>query len=306
MKRVEHIRLKPGMSVRDLAEEMRRAGVIGAGRLGRAAEILAEMFSDEEYTTFITLSGPLVPSGMRLIFTDLIREGYIDAIVTTGANVVHDLIEAMGRVHIIGDSEADDKKLQRRGLNRIYDIYIEARAFAELESYIWSILDEIPQDDKVDIPIHKLLREIGLRVKDDDSILHNAAERGVPVFSPCLLDSMLGIPLWMYSKRGTLLLNPLKDFDLFAEIVYEAKKAGAIILGGGVPKHHVLYMNTLRGGLDAAVQITSAREDDGSLSGAPLREAISWGKVRGDKISNIFGDATILFPLIVSAALKMP
>lgn len=305
MKRVEHMRLRPGMSVEELADEMRRAGVIGAGRVGRAAEILAEMFSDEEYTTFITLSGPLVPSGMRLIFTDLIRGGYIDAIVTTGANVVHDLIEAMGRRHIIGESGADDRELQRRGINRIYDIYVESEAFIELERYIWSILDEVPREDRKDIPIHKLLREIGLRVGDEDSILYNAARRGVPVFSPCLLDSMLGIPLWMYSKREVLLLNPLKDFELFAEMVYEAKKAGAIILGGGVPKHHVLYMSTLRGGLDAALQITSAREDDGSLSGAPLREAISWGKVKGEKISNIYGDATVLFPLLVAASLKI-
>lgn len=306
MKRVEHMRLRPGMSVRDLAEEMRQAGVIGAGRIGRAAEIIYEMFFDEEYTTFITLSGPLIPSGMRLIFTDLIREGYIDAVVTTGANVVHDLLEAMGRRHLIGDGEADDRELQRRGINRIYDIYVEGEAFVELERYIWSILDEIPREDRVGISINKLLREVGLRVRDGESVLYNAAKRGVPVFSPCLLDSMLGMPLWMYSKRESLLLNPIKDFDLFAEMVYEAKKAGAIILGGGVPKHHVLYMNTLRGGLDAAVQITSAREDDGSLSGAPLREAISWGKVKGNKISNIYGDATILFPLLVAAVLKTP
>jgi deoxyhypusine synthase len=303
MKHVEHIRLRPGMGVGELAEEMRRAGVIGAGRVGRAAEILAEMFQDDDYTTFLAISGPLVPGGMRLIFTGLIRRGYVDAIVTTGANLVHDILEAMGRRHIVGDSEADDKELQKRGLNRIYDIYVEGGAFAELERYIWRILDDIPRDDRVGIPIHGLLRELGLRITDEDSILHNAAARKVPIFSPCLLDSMLGIPLWMYSKREPLVINPIRDFDLFADMVYEAKKAGAIILGGGVPKHHVLYMNTLRGGLDAAVQITSAREDDGSLSGAPLREAISWGKVRGEKISNVYGDATVLFPIIVAAAL---
>ncbi|MFQ6053364.1 MAG: deoxyhypusine synthase family protein, partial [Candidatus Bathyarchaeia archaeon] len=99
-------------------------------------------------------------------------------------------------------------------------------------------------------------------------------------------------------------IDPLKDFDLFAEMVYDAKKAGAIILGGGTPKHHTLYMNTLRDGVDSAVQISSARADDGSLSGAPLREAISWGKVKGDRTATIFGDVTIVFPLIVAAALE--
>jgi len=304
MKRVEQIRLRPGMTVGDLAEEMRRAGVIGAGRVGRAVEIVAEMFSDPDYTTFITLSGPLVAGGMRLIITDLIRGGYVDAVVTNGGNVVHDLVEAMGGSHMVGQVEADDAKLWREGINRAYDIYMESHVFADLEKYIGEILDDIPEEERVGTPIHGLLREVGLRVKDEDSILFNAARRGVPIFSPGLLDSMLGIPLWMYSKRSRLRIDPLRDFDLFAEKVYDAKRAGAIILGGGTPKHHALYMNTLREGVDAAIQISSARADDGSLSGAPLKEAISWGKVKGGRTSTIFGDVTIVFPLIVAAALE--
>jgi len=292
------------MSVGDLAEEMRRAGVIGAGRVGQAVEIVAEMFSDPDYTTFITLSGPLVPAGMRLIFTDLIRGGYVDVVVTNGANIVHDLVEAMGGSHMVGMVEADDAKLWREGINRAYDIYMESHVFSDLEEYVGGILDDIPEERRVSVSIHRLLREIGLRLEDEDSILFNAARHGVPIFSPGFLDSMLGIPLWMYSKRSRLRIDPIKDFDLFAEKVYDAKKAGAIILGGGTPKHHALYMNTLREGLDAAIQISSARVDDGSLSGAPLREAISWGKVKGDKTSTIFGDVTIVFPLIVAAALE--
>ena len=304
MKRVEQMRLKPGMTVGELAEEMRRAGVIGAGRVGKAVEIVAEMFRDPDYTTFIALSGPLVPSGMRRIFTDLIRGGYVDAVVTNGANVVHDLVEAMGGSHIVGRVEADDAKLLKEGINRAYDIYIESGVFTDLEEYIGGILDSMPEEKRKGITIHGLLREIGLRVEDEDSILFNAAKRGVPIFSPGFLDSMLGIPLWMYSKRSPLRIDPLKDFDLFSEMVYDAKRSGAIILGGGVPKHHTLYMNTLRDGVDSAVQISSARVDDGSLSGAPLREAVSWGKVKGDKTSTIFGDVTIVFPLIVAAALE--
>ena len=292
------------MTVGELSEEMRRAGVIGAGRVGRAVEIVAEMFSDPGYTTFIAISGPLVPSGLRLVFTDLIRNGYVDAVVTNGANVVHDLVEAMGGCHMVGRVEADDSELWKRGINRAYDIYMESGVFSDLEGYVGGILDAIPEERRVGVPIHGLLREIGLRVEDEDSILFNAARRGVPVFSPGFLDCMLGIPLWMYSKRSRLRIDPLKDFELFAEMVYDAERAGAIILGGGTPKHHTLYMNTLREGLDAAVQISSARVDDGSLSGAPLREAISWGKVKGDRTATIFGDVTIVFPLIVAAALE--
>ena len=304
MKRVEQMRLRPGMTVAELTEEMQRAGVIGAGRVGRAVDIVAEMFRDPDYTTFITLSGPLVPSGMRLIFADLIRDGYVDAVVTNGANVVHDLVEAMGGSHMVGQVGADDSKLLEEGINRAYDIYIESSVFSDLERHIGGILDSIPEEKRMRIPIHGLLREIGLRVEDEDSILFNAAKHSVPIFSPGFLDSMLGIPLWMYSKRSPLRIDPLKDFDLFSEMVYDAKRAGAIILGGGTPKHHTLYMNTLREGVDAAVQISSARVDDGSLSGAPLKEAISWGKVKGDRTSTIFGDITIVFPLIVAAALE--
>jgi deoxyhypusine synthase len=304
MKRVEQMRLRPGMTVDELAEEMRRAGVIGAGRVGKAVEIVAEMFSDPDYTTFITLSGPLVPSGMRLIFRDLIRDGYVDAVVTNGANMVHDIVEAMGRSHMVGEVDVDDAELRERGINRVYDIFIESDTWVALEGFVWGILDGLPEERRVDVPFHGLLREIGLRLDDEGSILFTAARKGVPIFCPGLLDSMLGIPLWMYSKRSRLVINPLKDFDLLGDMIYEAKKTGAIILGGGMPKHHTQYMNTLREGLDAAVQISTARVEDGSLSGAPLKESVSWGKLKGDKVSTIFGDVTIVFPLIVAATLE--
>jgi deoxyhypusine synthase len=304
MKRVEQMRLRPGMTVGELAEEMRRAGVIGAGRVGKAVEIVAEMFSDPDYTTFITLSGPLVPSGMRLIFRDLIRDGYVDAVVTNGANMVHDIVEAMGRSHMVGEVDVDDAELLERGINRVYDIFIESDTWVALEGFVWGILDGLPEERRVDVSFHGLLREIGLKLDDEGSILFTAARKGVPIFCPGLLDSMLGIPLWMYSKRSRLVINPLKDFDLLGDMIYEAKKTGAIILGGGMPKHHTQYMNTLREGLDAAVQISTARVEDGSLSGAPLKESVSWGKLKGDKASTIFGDVTVVFPLIVAAALE--
>ena len=298
------MRLRPRMTVGELAQEMQKAGVIGAGRVGKAVEIATELFLDPKYTVFLALSGPLVPGGLRIIFSDLIRSGHVDAVVTSGANIVHDLVEAMGNGHLVGQVDVDDSKLWKDGINRVYDIYIESNVFSDLEQYVGDILDDIPENKRTGIPIHGLLKELGLRVKDNDSILLNAARREVPIFSPGFLDSMLGIPLWMYSKRGRLRIDALKDFDLFAEMVYEAEKAGAIILGGGTPKHHTLYMNTLREGLDAAIQISSARADDGSLSGAPLSEAISWGKIKGDMTATIFGDVTIVFPLIVAAALE--
>jgi len=296
------------MSVLKLTEEYKEAGVIGAGRVGKAVDIIAEMFSNSDYTTFITLSGPLVPGGLRLVFRDLIKKGYIDAVVTNGANMVHDIIEAMGRSHLVGTVNVNDEDVFEEGYNRVYDIFIENQTFVDLEEFIGGILDNIPEETRIGIPFHRFLHEVGMRLDDDESIIYTAARKKVPIFSPGFLDSMLGIPLWLYSQRKSLEFNPLKDFELFSDLVFEAKKSGAIILGGGTPKHHTQYMHTLREGLDAAVQISTARVEDGSLSGAPLKESITWGKLKKGQLetmtSAIFGDVTIIFPLIIAAALE--
>lgn len=296
------------MTVGELAEEMRLTGVMQGGRVGRAVDIVAEMFSDPSYTTFITLSGPLVAGGMRVIIRDLIRDGYIDAVMTNGANMIHDLLEAMGRTHYQGRVNVDDEKLYKDGYNRVYDIFIENDTFVDIEGYVGGLIDDIPEEKRDGITFHEFLYELGLRVDDDESILKAAADKKIPIFSPGFLDSMLGIPLWMYAKNKKLVFNPLKDFDLLADMVFDAKKSGAIILGGGTPKHHTQYMHTLRDGLDAAIQLSSARVEDGSLSGAPLRESITWGKLREgqlqEKTATIFGEITSLFPLIIAGALE--
>ncbi|MBE0633618.1 deoxyhypusine synthase [Candidatus Bathyarchaeota archaeon] len=308
MKKIHQIRLRPGMTAGELAEEMRLTGVMQGGRVGKAVDIVAEMFSDPDYTTFITLSGPLVPGGLRVIIRDLIKNGYVDAVMTNGANMVHDLVEAMGRSHFIGTVNVDDEELYEQGYNRAYDIFIENDTFVDIESYVGRLVDDIPEEKRDGIAFHEFLYELGKRITDDDSVLKAAADMNIPIFSPGFLDSMLGIPLWLYGKQKKLVFNPLKDFDLLSDMVFDAKKSGAIILGGGTPKHHTQYMHTLREGLDAAVQLSSARVEDGSLSGAPLRESITWGKLKKgqleEKTATIFGEVTSLFPLIIAAALE--
>lgn len=296
------------MTVGELAKEMKLTGVMQGGRVGRAVDIVAEMFSDPSYTTFITLSGPLVPGGMRVILRDLIRDGYIDAVMTNGANMIHDLVEAMGRTHYQGRVNVDDEKLYKVGYNRVYDIFIENDTFVDIESYVGKLIDDIPEEKRDGITFHEFLYELGSRIEDEESVLKAAADKKIPIFSPGFLDSMLGIPLWMYAKNKKLVFDPLRDFDLLADMVFDAEKSGAIILGGGTPKHHTQYMHTLRDGLDAAIQLSSARVEDGSLSGAPLRESITWGKLREgqlqEKTATIFGEVTSLFPLIIAGALE--
>ncbi|MBM3291798.1 deoxyhypusine synthase [Candidatus Bathyarchaeota archaeon] len=307
MKRIEQMRLRPGMTASELTDAMAKTGVLQGGRVGRAADIVAEMFSNPEYTVFITLSGPLCHGGLRNLFSDLIKAEYINAVVTNGANIVGDLIESMGHKHYIGQINIDDNELYKKGINRAYDIYFKNETFIKLESFFYKILDDIPEEKRINTAIHSLLREVGLRINDPDSILRVAAEKNTPIFSPGFVDCMLGIPMWIYSKQKPLSLNPLLDFNLFSDIVYESKKSGAIILGGGTPKHHTQYMHTLKEGLDAAIQISSAQTDDGSLSGAPLKESVSWGKLKGKKVNmteTIFGEVTSLLPLIIASALE--
>jgi len=302
---VSHIKLKNRMSVLNLAQQMEAVKVLGPGRFGRAARILSEMFRDNDCMKFISLAGPLIPGGLRSVITDLVRGGYINGVVTTGANVTHDMLETLGHRHIVGSEAADDVHLRRRGLSRIYDLYVTQRSIESLEKATYRMLDRIPESKRRNIGSYELLVEFGKQLKDRNSLLRTARVRGASIFCPGIFDSMLGLHLWTYSQLHPLILNPLKDFSRLVDMTYEKKRVGVIILGGGMPKHQVLIANTYRGGVDAAIQITLDRPDGGGFSGAPLEEAISWGKVKNPKnLVTVVGDTTVLFPILVVAALE--
>jgi len=189
-------------------------------------------------------------------------------------------------------------------IGRIADIYIEQEAFITLEKKIFELLDGIPEEKRRKISISDLLFEFGRQLEDEDSLLFQCARSEVPIFCPGLADSMIGYHLWSYSRSGIIGIDAIGDLDNLSERVFEAKKTGAIILGGGLPKHFILGANMLRDGVDAAFQITLDRPEGGSLSGAPLEEAISWRKAQENgRFCTVIGDATICFPLIVSSAL---
>lgn len=302
---VEQIRLRPGMTVGQLVGEMDRCGVLGPGRVARAVNVVVEMFSDPSYTVFLGLAGPMVPGGLRRVVGELIDRGYVDALVTSGANVVHDVVEALGYRHKRGSFMADDAGLRVEGLGRVGDIYLEMEAFEAFERKMYEVFDGLHEEGKGRIPFFQLLDEVGRRLGDGESILAKASKRGVPIFSPGLLDSMVGLHVWTYSQLRGLDLDPVGDLKRLSEIVTASERVGAILLGGGVPKHHILAANILRDGIDAAVQITLDRPEGGSMGGAPLEEAVSWAKARvGAKLVTVVGDATMVFPLMVAAVLE--
>ena len=293
------------MSLSNLARQMEAVKVLGPGRFGKAVRILAEMLRDGDYSNFISLAGPIVPGGLRTVLTDLVDQKLLNGVVTTGANVTHDMLEALGHRHIVGSETMNDTTLKRRGLSRIYDLLVKQKAIEHLEKTTHKMLTRIPETKRRNIASYELLWEFGKQLRDNRSLLNIAQKRSVPVFCPGIFDSMLGLNLWTYSRLHTLFINPFKDFSKLVDMTYESKKVGVIILGGGMPKHHVLIANSYRGGVDAAIQITLDRPEGGGASGAPLEEAISWGKIkRANKLATIIGDATVIFPLLTLAALE--
>jgi len=289
------------MNTLQLIEQMGKSGVLGAGCLYRATQLLAEIMQNDETTVFLSVAGPMVPGGLRRVIRDLIAEGYVDVIITSGANLTHDLLEAVGGHHYRFHNE-DDEKLFQMGIGRIGDIYTKSEDFELLENELSSIFTAIAKEaDK--LTIREFITSIGTYIDDSDSIIRTASHMGVPIFSPGIIDSMLGLQLWMFTQDNKLILDAAGDMQELSDVVYSSKKVAAVILGGGLPKHYALASNLLTGGVDAAIQITLDRSEAGSLSGAPLEEAKSWAKAKcGSKLVTVIGDATIIFPIMVAAA----
>ncbi|MFB6256608.1 MAG: deoxyhypusine synthase [Haloplanus sp.] len=302
-----------GMSVGDLATEYRKAG-IGAAEMGRAVDIYAEMLDRDDVTNFFGLAGAMVPGGMRSVVSDLIRDGHIDALVTTGATLTHDAIEAVGGKHHHGRTaetghERDhDEQLRDEGVDRIYNVYLPQEHFTLFEGHLRDRV--FPEFDGV-VATSEFTRELGRAnlaandgVDEDAGIAAAAYKHDVPVFVPAIQDSVLGIQAWMHSQVSAFTLDALADLTNITDVAFDAEKAGATVVGGGVPKNFTLQtMLTVPEAYDYGVQLTTDPASTGGLSGATLDEARSWGKLeKSAKNVTVLGDATITFPLLVAGA----
>lgn len=298
MQSVRQMEIDARMSIVDLVASMEHCG-FGARRLAEATNIYEQMLGGG-FTKFLALSGAMVPAGLRNILSGLIRDGYIDVLVTTGANLVHDIIESFGS-NCLGSPDSDDAALRSAGLSRIYDVFIPDEHFIKFEELMQSIL---PEGTK---PISgtEFLRLIGSQISDPKSILRSAYERHVPVFCPAISDSMIGLQSWLHRQTKPLFIDTLADIKEIVDICYEAERAGIMIIGGGVPKNFALQsMLVTPRSFDLAVQLTTDTPENGGLSGATLSEAISWGKISEQaRYMTVYGDATITFPLIAGATL---
>jgi deoxyhypusine synthase len=302
---VQQMRLRPGMSVGELVAAMGRAGAYNAGALARAAEIYERMLCSGETTKFFGLAGAMVPAGLGGIVEELINRGWIDVLVSTGANLTHDLIEAIGCRHYHGSAFCSDIELRREEINRIYDVYLPNEAFGHFEEFIQGVFNELEAGQQVSIC--DLLMHVGKHL--DRGILATAARKGTPVYCPAVQDSMIGLQYWLFSQTKKVTVDAFADMPALMDRCFTAKKAGALLVGGGVPKNFILQsMLMTPNAFDYAIQLTGDRPDLGGLSGATLDEARSWGKItERARAVTVYGDATITLPLLVAAVMeRMP
>ncbi len=316
-----HAEVSAGMTVGELADQYGHAG-IGAADLHEAVSITESMFADD-VTVFFSLAGAMVPTGMRTIVADLIRDGYIDVLVTTGANLTHDSIEAIGGkhhhgcVHQAGKTEREhDETLRDEGVDRIYNVYLPQEHFALFESHlreeVFPVL-EAEAETEGPVPIDRLTAELGRanaavnaaeKVEEAPGIAAAAYENDVPIYCPAIQDSVLGLQAWIYSQTSAFSLDALADMTPLTDHAFDADRAGAFLVGGGVPKNFTLQtMLVTPGAYDYAVQLTMDSSKTGGLSGATLDEARSWGKLEKDAENvSVYADATITLPLVIAAA----
>lgn len=296
---IRHVKITRDMTVSRLVGSFGGAA-FGAGRIFEAVDIYREMITDRECTKFFGLAGAMVPAGMRQIVSDMIRDENIDILVTTGANLVHDIIESLGLHHYKGTDTEDDVDLKRCSINRIYDVFLPEEHFARLEEKLQPLFRELPER----LSISELLSHIGGKLNDDNSILKSAYDMEIPVYCPAIQDSIIGLQAWLFRQTNPLNVDVFADMKGLIDRCYEAKRAGVFIVGGGVPKNFILQsMLVTPKSFDYAIQLTMDRPETGGLSGATLDEARSWGKV-GEKARavTVYSDATITLPLIAAAA----
>lgn len=290
---------KPGkLTVNEAIEQFSGMG-FGARKLSMATDIWERMIRDKDCFKMMSVSGAMVPGGMKECLIEIVRSGWVDVLVTTGANLTHDLAEACGTPHLLGTEKADDSKLRVEGINRIYDVYMPNNAYEGIEDFLQPILNDLSGKR---YSIRQLLLEIGKKTKGD-SLIRACYENKVELYCPALADSGIGLQLWYFLHNNDINVDAFLDLKDIVSRAWDAKRTGAAIIGGGVPKNFILQtLQATDKEHTYAFQVMADRPEYGGLSGAPLREGVSWGKI--DPKSNtadLVCDATIAVPLMVSA-----
>jgi len=309
MKPVKDIELKKGMDADHLVKELYESGGFTAKKLAQGVDIIENMVKEKDCVKFLSFPACIISTGTRGVIKDLLKKKLFDVVITTCGTLDHDLAR-IWKDYYHGSFMVDDKELHKKGVNRLGNIFIPNECYGKiLEDKMQPILKKLYKE-KNKWSTKELIWGFGKHLekekKKEESIIYWAYKNKIPVFVPGITDGAFGSQIWMhYQEHRDFTIDLLKDEQDLSDIVFDAEKSGALIIGGGISKHHTIWWNQFKDGLDHVVYITTAAEYDGSLSGAQTREAISWGKVK-EKADNVTidGDATVLLPLMISALLE--
>ncbi|KAL8768206.1 MAG: hypothetical protein Q9209_005515 [Squamulea sp. 1 TL-2023] len=311
------------LTAQDLVQSMASMGY-QAGAVAEAARIINGMMAwkDPEThagtTIFLGYTSNMVTSGLRETLRWLVEHKHVSAIVTTAGGVEEDLIKCLGPTYV-GEFNAVGAELREKGMNRVGNLLIPNENYAKFEDWLMPILGKMfaeQEESKKQAAEAKeeplmwtpstFIHRLGKEMNNKDSICYWAYKNNIPIFSPALTDGSIGDMLAFHSYKTSpkfLDLSITRDIRSLTNIALQAKRAGMIILGGGLVKHHIANACLMRNGADSAVYINTAQEFDGSDAGASPDEAVSWGKIKaGADVVKVHADATICFNLIVAAS----
>jgi deoxyhypusine synthase len=309
---VEHIDIK-SFDARKIIDGMRKMSFTSRDT-ARAAEIYNEMLADKDCSIFLTLAGSTSAGGCMNLYSDLVKNNMVDAIVATGASIIDmDFFEALGFKHYQGSQFQDDTELRNNYIDRIYDTYIDEE---ELQACDKAICDAANSLKPRAYTSREFIKELGKYLKTHgkkkDSLIETAYDNNVPIFCPAFTDSSAGFGLVMHQEQNPekhMTIDSIREFRELTEIKLQSKQSGLLMIGGGVPKNFiqdtVVCAELLGKKVDMhkyAVQITVADTRDGACSSSTLKEASSWGKVDVTKEQMVFAEATSVLPLIASDA----
>jgi len=299
MKKVKDLEINSNTSLRELVESFGLAGGFTAKKVYDAAKMLEMMENEKEITRILSFPADIISTGSRGLIRKMVEEKKFDIIITTCGTLDHDIARAFSSYYH-GDFEMDDIELAKRGIYRLGNVIIPKENYGKIiEEKMNEFFNSI---EKKEWSTYELVWELGRFINKKDSILYWAYVNRIPIIVPGITDGAVGSQLWSHWEiERNFKINIFLDEHLLSDIIFTAKKTGALMIGGGISKHHTIWWNQFRGGLDYAIYITTAVEWDGSLSGARTREAISWGKIKPRaRHITVEGDATVLLPLVAS------
>lgn len=298
------IKINRDTDINAIFEMMRKSGGFMGVNLALSKDILVEMLSNPKCLKILSFTGNLMATGLRGIFTDMVRRHLFDLVITTCASLDHDLARSRENYEA-GSFDVDDYELRRRGIHRLGNVLIKNSSYGEIiEKEIRELMTKIKDIDR--ISTYKFCWMLGEHIDSEDSFLYWCWKEKIPVIVPGIIDGAVGFHVWLNSQTQRFCFDLMKDEALLSDNFWKAKVSGALIIGGGISKHHALWWGQFSGeGLEYAVYISTATEYDGSLSGARPREAISWKKL-SSTAKHVFvnADITVVLPFLYSALLK--